>query len=164
MHWRHRNLLDLDDLTAAEIEHVLQTAIPMKEILTRPIKKLPTLRGKSIALMFYENSTRTRTSFETAGKILGADVTNFSVAQSSVKKGESLYDTAKTLQAMKVDLVVIRHASAGAAAFLAEQLQAGVINGGDGAHAHPTQALLDFFTLKERLGEIAGKKIVIVGD
>ena len=114
--------------------------------------------------MFYENSTRTRTSFETAGKILGADVTNFSVAQSSVKKGESLYDTAKTLQAMKVDLVVIRHASAGAAAFLAEQLQAGVINGGDGAHAHPTQALLDFFTLKERLGEIAGKKIVIVGD
>jgi len=156
--------LDLDDLTAAEIEHVLQTAIPMKEILTRPIKKLPTLRGKSIALMFYENSTRTRTSFETAGKILGADVTNFSVAQSSVKKGESLYDTAKTLQAMKVDLVVIRHASAGAAAFLAEQLQAGVINGGDGAHAHPTQALLDFFTLKERLGEIAGKKIVIVGD
>ena len=164
MHWKHRNLLDLDDLTAAEIEHVLQTAIPMKEILERPIKKLPTLRGKSIALMFYENSTRTRTSFETAGKILGADVTNFSVAQSSVNKGESLYDTAKTLQAMNVDLVVIRHASAGAAAFLAEQLKAGVINGGDGAHAHPTQALLDYFTLKERLGGIAGKKIVIVGD
>jgi aspartate carbamoyltransferase catalytic subunit len=164
MHWKHRNLLDLDDLTAAEIEHVLQTAIPMKEILERPIKKLPTLRGKSIALMFYENSTRTRTSFETAGKILGADVTNFSVAQSSVNKGESLYDTAKTLQAMNVDLVVIRHASAGAAAFLAEQLKAGVINGGDGAHAHPTQALLDYFTLKERLGGIAGKKVVIVGD
>ncbi|NLC53567.1 MAG: aspartate carbamoyltransferase catalytic subunit [Firmicutes bacterium] len=164
MHWKHRNLLDLDDLTADEIEHVLQTALPMKEILERPIKKLPTFRGKSIALMFYENSTRTRTSFETAGKILGADVTNFSVAQSSVNKGESLYDTAKTLQAMNVDLVVIRHASAGAAAFLAEQLKAGVINGGDGAHAHPTQALLDFFTLKERLGEIAGKKIVIVGD
>ncbi|HHT49274.1 MAG TPA: aspartate carbamoyltransferase catalytic subunit [Firmicutes bacterium] len=164
MEWRHRNLLDIDELTAPEIEFVLQTALPMKDLLTRPIKKLPTLRGKSIALMFYENSTRTRTSFETAGKILGADVTNFSVAQSSVNKGESLYDTAKTLQAMNVDLVVIRHASSGAAAFLAEQLKAGVINGGDGAHAHPTQALLDFFTLKERLGGIAGKKIVIVGD
>lgn len=164
MEWRHRNLLDIQDLTAAEIEFVLQTALPMKDLLTRPLKKLPTLRGKSMALMFYENSTRTRTSFETAAKILGADVTNFSVAQSSVNKGESLYDTAKTLQAMKIDLVVIRHAGSGAAAFLAQQLKAGVINGGDGEHAHPTQALLDFFTLKEKLGGLAGKKIVIVGD
>ncbi|NLY90016.1 MAG: aspartate carbamoyltransferase catalytic subunit [Firmicutes bacterium] len=164
MEWRHRNLLDIQDLTAAEIEFVLQTALPMKDLLTRPLKKLPTLRGKSMALMFYENSTRTRTSFETAAKILGADVTIFSVAQSSVNKGESLYDTAKTLQAMKIDLVVIRHAGSGAAAFLAQQLKAGVINGGDGEHAHPTQALLDFFTLKEKLGGLAGKKIVIVGD
>ena len=164
MEWRHRNLLDIADLTAAEIEFVFQTALPMKDLLTRPVKKIPTLRGKSIALMFYENSTRTRTSFETAAKILGADVTNFAVAQSSVNKGESLVDTAKTLQAMKIDLVVIRHAGSGAAAFLAQQLKTGVINGGDGEHAHPTQALLDFFTLKERLGSLAGKKILIVGD
>jgi len=108
MQWMHKDLLDIDNLTAQEIEHILQTAVPMKEVLARPIKKLPTLRGKSIALMFYESSTRTRTSFETAAKILGADITNFSVAQSSVSKGESLLDTAKTLQAMNIDLVVIR--------------------------------------------------------
>jgi len=114
--------------------------------------------------MFYENSTRTRTSFEIAGKILGADITNFSVAQSSVNKGESLLDTAKTLQAMNIDLVIIRHASSGASEFLAKQLRAGVINGGDGQHAHPTQALLDFFTMKERWGDFRGKKILIVGD
>ena len=164
MEWRHRHLLDIDDLATAEIEFVLATARPMKELLRRPVKKEVALRGKSMALMFYENSTRTRTSFETAGKILGVDVTNFSVAQSSVNKGESLYDTAKTLQAMEIDLVVIRHASSGAAAFLARELKAAVINGGDGEHAHPTQALLDFFTLKEKLGSLAGRKIVIVGD
>ncbi|HEY8391808.1 MAG TPA: aspartate carbamoyltransferase catalytic subunit [Capillibacterium sp.] len=164
MEWRHRHLLGMADLTAAEIKFVLETAGPMKELLRRPVKKEAVLRGKTIALMFYENSTRTRTSFETAGKILGADVTNFSVAQSSVNKGESLYDTAKTLQAMAIDLVVIRHASSGAAAFLARELKAAVINGGDGEHAHPTQALLDFFTLKEKLGSLTGRKIVIVGD
>ncbi|NLL53185.1 MAG: aspartate carbamoyltransferase catalytic subunit [Peptococcaceae bacterium] len=164
MRWRHKDLLDLDNLSAQEIELVLQSALSMKEVLFRPIKKLPTLRGKSIALMFYENSTRTRTSFETAGKILGADVTNFSVAQSSVNKGESLLDTAKTLQAMNIDLVIIRHACSGASEFLAKQLKAGVINGGDGQHAHPTQALLDFFTMKDRWGEFKGKKVLIVGD
>ncbi len=111
MKWKHKDLLDLDNLTAGEINHILQTAVPMKEILSRPLKKLPTLRGKSVVLLFYESSTRTRTSFENAAKILGADTTNFSVAQSSVNKGESLLDTAKTLQAMNVDLVVIRHAS-----------------------------------------------------
>lgn len=164
MKWRHKDLLDLENLTAEEIEHILQTAIPMKEILSRPIKKLPTLRGKSIVLLFYESSTRTRTSFESAAKILGADTTNFSVAQSSVNKGESLLDTAKTLQAMNVDLVIVRHSSSGSAEFLAEILKAGVINGGDGQHAHPTQALLDYFTIKEKLGGFKGKKIVIVGD
>jgi len=164
MKWRHKDLLDLDTLQAEEIEHILHTAGPMKEILQRPIKKLPTLRGKSVVLLFYESSTRTRTSFETAAKILGADTTNFSVAQSSVNKGESLLDTARTLQAMKVDLVVVRHSSSGAAEFLAQELRAGVINGGDGQHAHPTQALLDLFTLKEKLGGLQGKKIVIVGD
>ena len=164
MFWRQKDLLDLDNLTTGEIKLVLHTALSMKEVLSRPLKKLPTLRGKSIALMFYENSTRTRTSFETAAKILGADTTNFSVAQSSVNKVESLLDTAKTLQAMQIDLVIIRHASSGAAEFLAKQLKASVINGGDGQHAHPTQALLDYFTIKERLGEIKGKKILIVGD
>ncbi|NLW57131.1 MAG: aspartate carbamoyltransferase catalytic subunit [Firmicutes bacterium] len=164
MRWRHKDLLDLDNLTVAEIEAILQTASSMKEVLIHPLEKLPTLRGKSIALMFYENSTRTRSSFENAGKILGAQLTNFSVAQSSVHKGESLLDTAKTLQAMKIDLVVIRHSSSGAAEFLAKHLRAGVINGGDGQHAHPTQALLDCFTLTERLGGCRGKKIVIAGD
>ncbi|NBJ15444.1 MAG: aspartate carbamoyltransferase catalytic subunit [Dehalobacter sp. 4CP] len=164
MKWKHKDLLDLDKLTAEEIKHILKTAAPMKEILARPNKKLPTLRGKSVVMLFYENSTRTRTSFETAAKILGADTSNIAVAQSSVSKGETLLDTAKTLQAMKVDLVVIRHGSSGAAEFLADELSAGVINGGDGQHAHPTQALLDFFTMQERLGELQGKKIVIVGD
>lgn len=164
MKLQHKDLLDLDNLTAQEIEHILQTAVPMKEILFRPIKKLPTLRGKSVVLLFYESSTRTRTSFESAAKILGADTTNFSVAQSSVNKGESLLDTAKTLQAMKVDLVIVRHSSSGSAEFLADILKAGVINGGDGQHAHPTQALLDYFTIKEKLGGFQGKKIVIVGD
>lgn len=164
MKWKLKDLLDVETLTAEEINHILQTAKPMKEILTRPIKKLPTLRGKSVVLLFYESSTRTRTSFETAAKILGADTTNFTVAQSSITKGESLLDTAKTIQAMNVDMVIVRHASSGAAEFLADTLEASVINGGDGQHAHPTQALLDFFTIKERIGEIKGKKIVIVGD
>lgn len=164
MKWKLKDLLDLENLTAEEIEHILQTARPMKEILSRPIKKLPTLRGKSVVLLFYESSTRTRTSFESAAKILGADTTNFTVAQSSITKGESLLDTAKTIQAMNVDLVVVRHSSSGAADFLADTLKASVINGGDGQHAHPTQALLDLFTMQEKIGEIRDKKVVIVGD
>ena len=164
MKWKLKDLLDLDNLTTEEIEYILQTARPMKEILSRPIKKLPTLRGKSVVLLFYESSTRTRTSFESAAKILGADTTNFTVAQSSITKGESLLDTAKTIQAMNVDLVVVRHSSSGAADFLADTLKASVINGGDGQHAHPTQALLDLFTIQERIGDIKGKKVVIVGD
>lgn len=164
MKWKPKDLLDLDNLTTEEIEHILQTAKPMREILSRPIKKLPTLRGKSVVLLFYESSTRTRTSFESAAKILGADTTNFTVAQSSITKGESLLDTAKTIQAMNVDLVVVRHSSSGAADFLADTLKASVINGGDGQHAHPTQALLDMFTIQERIGDIKGKKVVIVGD
>ncbi|HWQ73577.1 MAG TPA: aspartate carbamoyltransferase catalytic subunit [Desulfitobacteriaceae bacterium] len=164
MNWKRKHILDIESLSTEEISHILKTAKPMKEVLLRPLKKLPTLRGKSVLHLFYEASTRTRVSFETAGKILGADTTSIAVAQSSVSKGESLLDTAKTIAAMRVDLIVIRHASAGAAAFLTEHLQTGIINAGDGQHAHPTQALLDMFTLREELGGLAGKKIVIVGD
>ena len=164
MKWKHKDLLGLKDLTADEIRYILQTAKPMKEILLRPIKKLPTLRGKSVVHLFYEASTRTRTSFETAAKILSADTSSIAVAQSSVSKGESLFDTARTLQAMRCDLVVIRHQSSGAAKFLADNLDIGVINGGDGQNEHPTQALLDMFTMQEKLGELKGRKVVIVGD
>jgi len=164
MIWKRKHILDIEGLSTEEISHILKTAKPMKEVLLRPLKKLPTLRGKSVLHLFYEASTRTRVSFETAGKILGADTASIAVAQSSVSKGESLLDTAKTIAAMRIDLIVIRHASAGAAAFLAEHLQTGIINAGDGQHAHPTQALLDIFTLREELGDLAGKKIVIVGD
>jgi aspartate carbamoyltransferase catalytic subunit len=164
MIWQRKHILGLENLSKEEISHILQTAKPMKEVLLRPLKKLPTLRGKSVMHLFYEASTRTRTSFETAGKILGADTASIAVAQSSVSKGESLLDTAKTIAAMKVDLVVIRHAASGAAAFLAEYLQAGIINAGDGQHEHPTQALLDMFTMQEEFGDLTGKKVVIVGD
>ncbi|WP_206812943.1 aspartate carbamoyltransferase catalytic subunit [Paradesulfitobacterium ferrireducens] len=164
MKWKRKDILDLESLTQEEILHILHTAKPMKEILLRPIKKLPTLRGKSMMNLFYENSTRTRTSFETAAKVLSADTSSIAVAQSSVSKGETLLDTAKTIEAMRVDLVVIRHSASGAAAFLAENLEAGVINAGDGQHEHPTQGLLDMFTMQEHLGELSGKKILIVGD
>ncbi len=162
--WQHKDLLGLEGLTSAEIEHILRTAKPMKEILMRPVKKLPTLRGKAVFNLFYEASTRTRTSFETAAKVLGADTASIAVAQSSVSKGETLFDTARTLEAMRPDLVVVRHQASGAAEFLAKHLQAGVINAGDGQHEHPTQALLDLFTMREKLGDLAGKKVVIVGD
>lgn len=162
--WTRKDLLDLENLNREEIEIILNTAKPMKEILLRPVKKLPTFRGKSVFNLFFESSTRTRTSFETAAKVLGADTASLAIAQSSVNKGESLLDTARTLQAMQPDLVVIRHASSGAAEFLAKELKAGVINAGDGQHEHPTQALLDLFTMKEHLGELEGRKIVIVGD
>lgn len=164
MKWIRKDILGLEELSSEEIQFILQTAKPMKEILFRSVKKLPTLRGKSVVNLFYENSTRTRMSFEIAGKVLGADTSSIAVAQSSVAKGESLLDTAKTIQAMRPDLVIIRHPASGSAEFLANILKIGVINAGDGQHEHPTQALLDMFTLQEKLGDLAGKKVLIVGD
>ena len=159
-----RYLLDLDDFSREEIEVVLQNTDAMKEVLHRDIKKIPTLRGKSVITLFYEASTRTRVSFEQAGKILSADVINVSVGGSSVEKGESLYNTALTLQAMNADIIVMRHPHSGAPHFLSRFLDASVINAGDGMHAHPTQALLDIYTIKSHLGRVEGLKVVIVGD
>ena len=159
-----RNLLDLDDFSREEIEVVLQNTDAMKEVLHRDIKKVPTLRGKTVITLFYEASTRTRVSFEQAGKILSADVINVSGSGSSVEKGESLYNTALTLQAMNADIIVMRHPHSGAPHFLSRFLDASVINAGDGTHAHPTQALLDIFTIKSHLGRIEGLKVTIVGD
>ncbi|MDR3288630.1 MAG: aspartate carbamoyltransferase catalytic subunit [Peptococcaceae bacterium] len=164
MKWNRKDLLGLREVSAAEIRHILKTAKPMKEILFRSVKKLPTLRGKSVVTLFFENSTRTRVSFEIAGKVLGADTSSVAVAQSSVAKGESLLDTAKTIQAMQPDVVIMRHSSSGAAEYLANLLKVSVINAGDGQQEHPTQALLDIFTMQERLGDVAGRKVVIVGD
>ena len=159
-----RNLLDLDDFSREEIEVVLQNTDAMKEVLHRDIKKVPTLRGKTVITLFYEASTRTRVSFEQAGKILSADVINVSGSGSSVEKGESLYNTALTLQAMNADIIVMRHPHSGAPHFLSRFLDASVINAGDGTHAHPTQALLDIYTIKSHLGRIEGLKVTIVGD
>ena len=159
-----RNLLDLDDFTRREIEELIQNTESMKEVLQRDIKKVPALRGKTVVTMFYEASTRTRVSFEQAGKILSADVINVSGSGSSVEKGESLYNTALTLQAMNADVIVVRHAHSGAPHFLARHLDASIINAGDGAHAHPTQALLDLHTIWSRRGRVDGLKVVIVGD
>ncbi|MCH8063089.1 MAG: aspartate carbamoyltransferase catalytic subunit [Chloroflexi bacterium] len=159
-----RNLLDLDDFSREEIEVILQNTDAMKEVLHRDIKKIPTLRGKSVITLFYEASTRTRVSFEQAGKILSADVINVSGSGSSIEKGESLYNTALTLQAMNADIIVMRHPHSGAPHFLSRFLDASVINAGDGMHAHPTQALLDIYTIKSHLGRIEGLKVVIVGD
>ncbi len=159
-----RHVLDLDDFTREEIEAVLQNTSVMKEVLRRDIKKVPTLRGKTVITIFYEPSTRTRVSFEQAGKVLSADVINVSGSGSSVEKGESLYNTALTLQAMNADIIVIRHPHSGAPHFLARYLDACVINAGDGTHAHPTQALLDLYTIKAHLGRIEGLKVAIVGD
>ena len=159
-----RHILDLDDFSAAEIEATMQNADAMLEVLRRDIKKVPALRGKTIITLFYEASTRTRVSFEQAGKILSADVINVSGGGSSVEKGESLYNTALTLQAMNADIIVMRHPHSGAPHFLARHLSAVVINAGDGAHAHPTQALLDLYTLRRHRGSVAGAKVVIVGD
>lgn len=159
-----RHILDLDDFSRAEIDLVLQNADAMREVLRRDIKKVPTLRGKSIITLFYEASTRTRVSFEQAGKILSADVINVSGSGSSVEKGESLYNTALTLQAMNADIIVMRHPHSGAPHFLARFLNAAVINAGDGMHAHPTQALLDLYTIRAHRGRIDGLKVVIVGD
>ena len=159
-----RHVLDLDDFSVAEIEEVFQNADAMREVMNRDIKKVPTLRGKTVITLFTEASTRTRVSFEQAGKILSADVINVSGSGSSVEKGESLYNTALTLQAMNADIIVIRHSHSGAPHFLARNLDACVINAGDGTHAHPTQTLLDMYTMRERFGRVEGLKVVIVGD
>ncbi|MCL5075127.1 MAG: aspartate carbamoyltransferase catalytic subunit [Chloroflexi bacterium] len=161
---KRKDILDLDDFTPEEISEVLETADAMKEILSRPIKKVPALRGKTVVNLFYEASTRTRISFELAAKNLSADVVNVATSASSVVKGESLVDTIKTLQALGADIIVIRHPQSGAPYLVAQHLEGSVINAGDGWHAHPTQALLDLYTIRENLGTIAGLSIVIVGD
>jgi aspartate carbamoyltransferase catalytic subunit len=159
-----KDLLGIEDLTHEEITEILDIAESLQEISSRPIKKVPTLRGKTIINLFFEASTRTRTSFEIAGKRLSADVVNVSLSTSSVSKGETLTDTAKTLDAMAADCVVIRHSSAGAPHTLAKLTKASIINGGDGAHEHPTQALLDAFTIRQRKGKLNDLKVAIVGD
>ena len=160
----HRDLLDLDDYSSEEIMLLLETTSAMTEILSRPIRRVPTLRGKTIVNMFYEASTRTRSSFELAAKNLSADLVNVSASQSSVDKGESLVDTMRTLQALGADMIVMRHWEAGAPYLAASWLNASVINAGDGWHAHPSQALLDLYTVQQRLGTLEGLKLVIVGD
>lgn len=158
------HLLGIKDLQAADIQLILDTAVEFKEILNRPIKKVPSLRDVTIANVFFENSTRTRLSFELAEKRLSADVINFSAAGSSVKKGETLIDTVNNILAMKVDIIVMRHASVGAPHFLSRNVKAQIVNAGDGTHEHPTQALLDAFSIREKLGTLEGKKIAIIGD
>jgi aspartate carbamoyltransferase catalytic subunit len=158
------HLLGIKYLNKADIDLIFETADHFKEVINRPIKKVPSLRDITIANIFFENSTRTKLSFELAQKRLSADVISFSAAQSSVKKGETLIDTVNNILSMKVDMVIMRHANPGAAYFLSQNVNASIINAGDGAHEHPTQALLDSFSIRERLGEVAGKKIVIVGD
>jgi aspartate carbamoyltransferase catalytic subunit len=159
-----KDFLGLAEAPAEQIRHILDTTEVFKEVLSRPIKKVPTLRGKTIITLFYEASTRTRMSFELAGKRMGADVSNIAVATSSVAKGESLKDTGRTLQAMGADCIIIRHSQAGAPHLLARTVKASVINAGDGSHEHPTQGLLDLFTIREKKGKIAGLHVGIVGD
>ena len=158
------HLVGIKDLTKNDIELIFKTADAFKEVINRPIKKVPSLRDITIANLFFENSTRTRLSFELAEKRMSADVVNFSAASSSVKKGETLIDTVNNILSMKVDMVVMRHPNPGAAKFLSERVNAKVINAGDGTHEHPTQALLDAYSIRERLGSVEGKKVVIVGD
>src|SRR6476619_3972639 len=159
-----KDLLSIGDLTDDEIYLILDTAEAMREIGQRPIKKVPTLRGKTIVNLFYEPSTRTRTSFEIAEKRLSADTLNIAVATSSVLKGETLVDTAMNIEAMAPDMIVVRHAASGACHLLSRICRAGLINAGDGMHEHPTQALLDAYTIRERKGRLAGLKVAIVGD
>lgn len=158
------HLTGIKDLTEKDIQLIFQTADSFKEVINRPIKKVPSLRDITIANLFFENSTRTRLSFELAQKRLSADVINFSASSSSVKKGETLVDTVNNILAMKVDMVVMRHPNPGAALFLSKKVKAKIVNAGDGTHEHPTQALLDAFSIREQLGDVAGKKVVIVGD
>jgi aspartate carbamoyltransferase catalytic subunit len=164
MRFKQKDVLGLEGLSPAEINLILDTSEPMKEIMTRDIKKVPTLRGHSVITLFYEPSTRTRTSFELAAKYLGADTSSVAVAASSVQKGESLRDTARTLEAMAADVIIIRHSAAGAPHQLARWVSSRVINAGDGAHEHPTQALLDMYTIREKKGGFQGLKVAILGD
>ena len=158
------HLLGIKYITEKDIQLIFETADHFKEVINRPIKKVPSLRDITIANLFFENSTRTRLSFELAEKRLSADVINFSASQSSVTKGETLVDTINNILSMKVDMIVMRHPNPGAGVFLSQHVKASIVNAGDGAHEHPTQALLDSYSIRERLGEIAGKKVVIVGD
>ncbi len=164
MEFRRKDLLGIADLEPGEIFHILDTAAVLKEISTRPIKKVPTLRGKTVVTMFYEPSTRTRMSFEIAAKRLSADTLNLTVAASSATKGETLSDTAQNLEAMQPEILVMRHPTSGAPHYLARRLRCGVINAGDGIHEHPTQALLDLLTVREAKGRIEGLKVAIIGD
>jgi aspartate carbamoyltransferase catalytic subunit len=159
-----KHLLGIKDINREDIELIFETADTFKEVINRPIKKVPSLRDVTIANVFFENSTRTRLSFELAQKRLSADVINFSASNSSVKKGETLLDTVNNILAMKVDMIVMRHASPGAPHFLSKHINANIINAGDGTHEHPTQALLDAFSIREKLGSVSGKKIAIIGD
>jgi aspartate carbamoyltransferase catalytic subunit len=161
---RGKDLLGIADLTASEISLILDTAEAMKEVSARPIKKVPALRGKTVINLFYEPSTRTRTSFEVAEKRLSADTLNIAIATSSVVKGETLIDTALNLEAMNPDVIVMRHSSSGACHLLARICKAGIVNAGDGMHEHPTQGLLDAFTIRERKGRLQGLKVAIIGD
>jgi aspartate carbamoyltransferase catalytic subunit len=158
------HLLGIKYLQPEDLNLIFETADHFKEVINRPIKKVPSLRDITIANIFFENSTRTKLSFELAQKRLSADVISFSAAQSSVKKGETLIDTVNNILAMKIDMVVMRHSNPGAAYFLSKNVKACIINAGDGAHEHPTQALLDSYSIRDRLGEVAGKKVVIIGD
>ena len=158
------HLLGIKYITEKDIQLIFETADHFKEVINRPIKKVPSLRDITIANLFFENSTRTRLSFELAEKRLSADVINFSASQSSVTKGETLVDTVNNILSMKVDMVVMRHPNPGAGVFLSQHVKAAIVNAGDGAHEHPTQALLDSYSIRERLGDVAGKKVVIVGD
>ena len=162
--FRHRSLLDIEGLTRADVERILDTAEAFLQVSRRPVRKVPTLRGKTVINLFYEASTRTRTSFELAGKRLSADVINMSVSASSVKKGETLQDTCRTLEAMHPDVIVIRHHASGAASYVATKVACSVINAGDGMHAHPTQALLDAFTIRREKGTLDNLVVTVVGD
>lgn len=159
-----KHLLGIRDLETQDIERIFQTADNFKQVLQRPVKKVPSLRDTTIVNLFYENSTRTRISFELAEKRLGADTVNFAVSNSSVSKGETLIDTVSNILAMKVDMVVMRHSASGAPHFLSRHIDAAIINAGDGTNEHPTQALLDAFSIRERLGSVSGKRIAIIGD
>src|SRR5215210_4747590 len=162
--WTRKHLLGLDELSADELRFVLDTASSLKEVSTRSVKKVPALRGRVVVNAFWEASTRTRTSFELAAQRLSADVIDFSEKGSSVSKGETLIDTARTIEAMGIDVIVIRHPAAGAAELLSRTIKCSVVNAGDGAHEHPTQGLLDLYTIRERFGNVEGLKVAIVGD
>lgn len=159
-----KHLLGIQDLTVEDIQLILKTTTQFKDVLNRPIKRVPSLRDVTVANLFFENSTRTRISFELAEKRLGADVINFSASTSSVTKGETLIDTVKNILYMKVDMVVMRHPSPGAHVFLSKHIDASILNAGDGTHEHPTQALLDAYSMQEKVGDLKGKKIAIIGD